>query len=113
MASRYITNLFACTTARAAGEESESEDEHSDEEDVQKKEGHAGSLAIIKNTLQGIAIRENPEGETGQGRHGNTIQLGKAQWETDALTAEQEQRVQEVSFDDIMSPDYRNSPSAE
>ena len=57
MASRYITNLFACTAARAVGEESESEDEHSDEEDVQNKEGHAGSLAIVKNTLQGIAIR--------------------------------------------------------
>ena len=58
MASRYITNIFACTAARAVGEESESEDEHSDEEDVQNKEGHAGSLAIIKKTLQGIASRE-------------------------------------------------------
>ena len=45
----------------------------------------------------------------GQGRHGKTIQLGRAQWETDALTAEQETRVQEVSFDDIMSPDYKKN----
>ena len=106
MASRYITKLVACTAARAVGGESESEDEHSDEEEVKNKEGHAGSLAIIKNTLQGIAIRETNEGETGQRRHGTNIQLGRAQWETDALTAEQEQRVQEVSFDDLMSPDY-------
>ena len=46
MASRYITNLFACTAARAVGEERESEDEHSDEEGVQNKEGHAGSLVL-------------------------------------------------------------------
>ena len=62
MAKIYITNLFACTAARAVGEESDSEDEDSDEEDVQNIEGHAGSLALINKTLQGIAIRENNEG---------------------------------------------------
>ena len=69
MASRYITNLFACTAARAVGEDSESEDEHRHQEEVQNKEGHAGSLARITKTLQGIASLEEKKGDIILGRH--------------------------------------------
>ena len=112
MASRYITNLFACTAARAVGEDSESEDEHQHQEEVQNKEGHAGSLALITKTLQGIASLEEKKGDIILGRHGKAIQLGRAQWETKPLTRTEEKHVHEVCFNDVMSPHYTNFPSA-
>ena len=96
MAARYIRNLFACTAARAMGEDMESGDENSDDNEEQQAQGHAGSLGVVTRIFKNIAMQDTNEGETGTGKHCATIQLGRAQWETTPLTVEQEKHVEEV-----------------
>ena len=95
MASRFITNLFATTAARAVGEDSEDEDSNSSDEDTQNREGHVGSLELVQKTLKGIAMHSVDEGENGMGRHGATIVLGTNQWSTAPLTEKEERKTQE------------------
>ena len=109
MASRYITNLFASTAARAVGVDSESDNSNSSDEEEQHQEGHMGSLDLIEKTLKGIAAHSPDEGDSGMGRHGATIILGTDQWSTAPLTEKEEDEIHEDFCDDGDFPDYNEA----
>jgi hypothetical protein len=47
-----------------------------------------GNLDLVHQTLQGIAIRSEEEGEKALGRHARTIRLGRSLWQSEPLSPE-------------------------
>ena len=101
---RYILNLLSCTAARVVERTDGSSDE-SEESDLDELRRHAGDLAVVHNTLRGLAANDEDEGSRGFGRHASSIRLGRALWESASLSQEEKQRVSEPLFDDGTFPD--------
>ena len=103
MNQRFITNLLSATAARVV-EEPDDSSEDSDDFIYDRKGRPAGSMDLIKQTLDGIEARDEDNGVEAIGRYAEVIQLGRNIWQSPPLTAAQEALVQECFFDDGCFP---------
>lgn len=85
IARRYINNFLAATAARVVEKDSD-EDASSGSSCGEDFRTHAGNMQLVRDTLVGIARRDGDEGSLGYGRYNSCIQLGRALWETPALS---------------------------
>ncbi len=94
---RFIINLLAATAARVVvrAEDSSSESEGSD---IDRPQGHAGNLELVRNTLKGIAAHDEEEGQRGFGRNAASIRMGRSLWESPALSERERKSVAEHIF---------------
>ena len=83
-ARRFINNFLSATAARVVEKDSGS-DSSSDSSDAEAFRGHAGSLNLVRDTLKGLARRDDEGDATGVGRYDGCIQLGRSLWETEPL----------------------------
>ena len=93
---RYIQNLLAATAATQL----ENSDDSSDDTDAEEWENldvKAGSMQLVRLTLQGMASRNADEGVKAMGRHAATIRLGRSLWESPALPAEVQRHIRSAS----------------
>jgi hypothetical protein len=63
-----------------------------------------GNLDLVHKTLQGIAIRNQEEGEKALGRHARTIRQGRSLWESEPLSPEVVSGMKECIFDETSFP---------
>jgi hypothetical protein len=63
-----------------------------------------GNLDLVHQTLQGIAIRNQEEGEKALGRHARTIRLGRSLWQSEPLSPEVVSGMSESVFDENCFP---------
>ena len=103
MNQRYITNLLTATAARVVEEPGDSS-EDSDDFGYDGQGKLAGSMDLIKQTLDGISSRDEDNGSEAIGRHAEVIQLGRSVWQSAPLTAEEQAFVKEHFFDDGFFP---------
>ena len=73
--------------------------------DVEHYHAHAGDMAIVRNTLKGIAAHDVEEGRISFGKHAECIRMGRDLWETPELTAAERLQAKERFFDDGVLPD--------
>ena len=99
MNQRYITNLLAASTARVVEEPADSS-EDSDDFSYDHLGVLAGSMDLIKQTLDGITARDEDNGVEAIGRHAAVIQLGRHVWQSEPLNAAEEASIKEQFFDD-------------
>ena len=61
----------------------------------------------MRRVLDGIAVRSSEEGQQALGRYGGTIRLGRALWQSPALTNNDKRGIEERFFDDgsVPAPD--------
>ena len=111
LSKRYITNLMAATAARVA-EDPLGGDDETDDEPFHLPQGHAGSLALIEQTLRGIAASSSEDGEKGCGRYAQVVLLGRSLWASDPLTTAEKVGLQEVFFDDDAFPPLKDMEKA-
>jgi len=64
----------------------------------------AGSLELVRQTLQGMASRNAEEGLKAMGRHAKTIRLGRSLWESPPLEANVARLIDERFFDGTFPP---------
>ena len=76
----------------------------SDAETWRSLDMRAGSMDLVRQTLQGMAARSSDEGLKAMGAHARTIRLGRALWESAPLDAKVATSVQERLFDDATFP---------
>ena len=108
---RYIQNLLAATAATKL----ENSDDSSDDTDAEEWENldvKAGSMQLVRLTLQGMASRNADEGVKAMGRHAATIRLGRSLWESPVLPAEVQRRIQERFFDGGTFPPLKDVKKA-
>ena len=67
----------------------------SDAETWRNLEMRAGSMDLVRQTLQGMAARSSDEGVKAMGPHARTIRLGRALWQSPPLEAEVATTIQE------------------
>ena len=99
MNQRYITNLLVASTARVVEEPADSS-EDSDDFSYDHLGVLAGSMDLIKQTLDGITARDEDNGVEAIGRHAAVIQLGRHVWQSEPLNAAEEASIKEQFFDD-------------
>ena len=76
----------------------EDEDAPSDDSDAFESpylKKHAGSMEIVRKTLNGISAKCSDNGLEGFGKHATPIRLGKELWETPALSPDRVSMVSE------------------
>ena len=74
---RYIQNLLAATAATKL-ENSDGSSDDTDAEEWENLDVKAGSMQLVRLTLQGMASRNADEGVKAMGRHAATIRLGRS-----------------------------------
>ena len=89
-----------------------SDEGSSDESDIDRFKTHAGSLVLVRNTLQGIACLDDDEGRIGFGRHAACIRMGRELWCSSELTMSERERAREHFFDDGTFPDTSDELNA-
>ncbi len=96
---KYIAILLLAT---ADFREEDSEDSSQDSEDDAFKtfDVEAGSLELVRLTLQGMAARSPDEGIQAMGRHARTIRLGRTLWQSPPLDKEVSRSIAEHFCDD-------------
>ena len=108
---RYISNLLAATAARVVEKADSSADEDNEDEALHFN-AKVGDMALIADTLKGIAAQDEDEGARGVGKHGACIRIGIHFWETSPLSATEEQQAVEPLFDDGQFPPLREALDA-
>ena len=68
-------------------EDSENSSDDSDAEQWENLDVKAGSMELVRQTLQGMASRNAEERLKAMGRHARTIRLGRSLWESPPLEA--------------------------
>ena len=102
---------MSATAARVA-DDPVAGDDGTDDEPCDLLEGHAGSLALIAQTLRGIAATSSEDGEKGCGRYAQVVLLGRSLWASDPLTEIERVGVTERFFDDNAFPPLKVMESA-
>ena len=100
---RYILNLLAATAATKTEDSGDSSDD-SDDDIWHHLDLHPGSMAVVENTLRGLAARSFDEGVKALGRHARTIRLGRALWQSPALDKDVINNMRERFSDDGTFP---------
>jgi hypothetical protein len=108
---QHISNLMSATAARLV-EKAEDIDSESEEDVTDQRKGHAGSMSVVRKTLQGIASHDTEEGRVSFGRHDACIQMGRELWSTQELTPEQRAQTHEVFFADGSFPEAKEALEA-
>ena len=103
MNQRLITNLLTATAARVVEEPADSSGD-SDDFDYDHLGLLAGSMDLIKQTLDGITARDEDNGVEAIGRHATVLQLGRNLWQSPPLSAAEESSVKEEFYDDGRFP---------
>ena len=85
-------------------EDSENSSDDSDAEQWENLDVKAGSLELVRQTLQGMASRNAEEGLKAMGRHAKTIRLGRSLWESPPLEANVARLIEERFFDGTFPP---------
>lgn len=103
---RYIINFLAATCARTVEVSGDSSDD-SEAEDWSHLDLRAGSIDVVRRVLDGIAVWSSDEGQQALARYGGTIRLGRALWQSPALTNNDKRGIEERFFDDgsVPAPD--------
>ena len=107
---RYITNMLACTQSMQEDAQDSSDD--SDEEKWKPVQTAAGSMQVVNRILSGLAARSADDGSKGFGRYAGIIRMGRALWQTPALTPEQAEHIAEVFCDDGRFPNQEQCKAA-
>ena len=100
---RFITNLLTATAARVVEEPGDSSGD-SDDFDYNRSGVSAGSMNLIKQTLDGIRVRDEDNGVEAIGRHATILQLGRNLWQSPPLSTGEASLVKEQFFDDGSFP---------
>ena len=100
---RLITNLLMATAARVV-EDPDLVSDDSDDFNYDHLGQEIGSLDLVRRTLAGVGAHCKDDGAEGFGKHATTIRLGKALWQSPALTETEAKTVQERFFDDGSFP---------
>ena len=103
MNKRFITNLLTATAARVVEEPGDSSAD-SDDFEYNHLGRPAGSMELIKKTLNGISAKSEDDGAEGIGRHAAVIRLGRAIWQSDPLTDSETAATKETFFDNDAFP---------
>ena len=85
-------------------EDSENSSDDSDAEQWENLDTKAGSMELVRHTLQGMASRNAEEGMKAMGRHARTIRLGRSLWESPPLQPNVARLIEERFFDDGTFP---------
>ncbi len=85
-------------------EEAQDSSEDGDEEKWRPVHTSAGSMHMVHRTLSGIAARSADDGSRGLGRYTDIIRMGRALWQTPALTGDRARSIKETFFDDGRFP---------
>jgi len=93
-------------------EDSENSSDDSDAEQWENLDVKAGSMDLVRQTLQGMASRNAEEGLKAMGRHAKTIRLGRSLWESPPLEAQVARRIDERFFDDGSFPPLKEVKKA-
>ena len=81
-------------------EDSENSSDDSDAEQWENLDTKAGSMELVRHTLQGMASRNTEAGMKALGRHARTIRLGRSLWESPPLEGNVARLIEERFFDD-------------
>jgi hypothetical protein len=100
---RFIANLLAATGTSKV-EESDDSSAGSTAQAWENLDLQVGNLDLVHQTLQGIAIRNQEEGEKALGRHARTIRLGRSLWQSEPLSPEVVSKMRESVFDEKSFP---------
>ena len=100
---RYILNLLAATAATKT-EDTDDSSEDSQAEAWCNFDMRAGSMDLVRQTLEGMAARSSDEGLKAMGAHARTIRLGRALWQSPPLAEEHARNMRERFFDDGTFP---------
>ena len=87
-------------------------DTESEDSENEHPRGHAGSINLVRRTLQGIASHDTEEGRVSFGRHDACIKMGRELWATEELTEHERKQAMEVSFGDGTFPAAREALEA-
>ena len=93
-------------------EDSENSSDDSDAEQWENLDVKAGSMELVRQTLQGMASRNTEEGVKAMGRHARTIRLGRSLWESPPLEANVARLIEERFFDDGTFPPLKDVKKA-
>ena len=93
-------------------EDSENSSDDSDAEQWENLDVKAGSMDLVRQTLQGMASRNAEEGLKAMGRHAKTIRLGRSLWESPPLEANVARLIDERFFDDGSFPPLKEVKKA-
>ena len=110
---RYIINLLAATCARTVEVPRDSSDD-SEAENWSHLDLRAESIDVARRVLDGIAVQSSEEGQQTLGRYGGTIRLGRALWQSPAVTNNDKRGIDERFFDDgsVPAPDDLKTAAA-
>ena len=104
--------MISACAARALPREESSDEGDTSGSDAELFHVHAGSLDLVRHTLQGVADHDPDEGDTAFGRYAQCIRLGRDLWETPDLSAEYRADIRERFFDDGSFPTAKESLGA-
>ena len=93
-------------------EDSENSSDDSDAEVWENLDLKAGSMELVRQTLQGMASRNAEEGLKAMGRHARTIRLGRNLWEILPLPENVARLIDERFFDDGTFPPLKEVKKA-
>ena len=62
------------------------------------------NMDLVGSTLNGTAAKSSEDGQRAHGRHATIIRMGRALWQTPALTTEQQLSMKDCFFDDGSFP---------
>ena len=91
-------------TAAIRGEDSEDSSQDSEDDAFKTFDVEAGSLELVRQTLEGMAARSPDEGIQAMGRHARTIRLGRTLWQSPPLDKEVSRNIAEHFCDDGRFP---------